>query len=117
MRSAKRGTRSCCCKSAAAASSPLSVSACPRSGICRKGLLTPPEMEGLVFHDFALPIALEIEQRRQIAMDNACARFRGDHRFCMISNSEAGASDHLEVIRPVADGQRVCKGNPPLRNR
>ena len=75
----------------------MSATARKRSETLPEGLLDPNEI--------LVGIALEIEQGGEIAVVDAHLRLFGDDRLGVEGDTEAGGTDHVEIVGAVADGQ------------
>ena len=60
-----------------------------------------------------LPVALEIEQRGQVAVVDAGARLGGDDRLGVEGDAQPGRLDHGQVIGAVADRDGLATGRCP----
>ena len=54
-------------------------------------------------------VALQIEQRREVAVVDARMRGRGDLRLGVIGDAEAGRLDHREIVGAVAGRERLVR--------
>ena len=61
-------------------------------------------------HELVVTIALQVQQRCQIAMVDLHVGFCCDNRLGMERNTEAGVLDHDQIVRAIANGKRLRCG-------